>query len=218
MLAASQTDSQGRTFWRPAVLNAHGGIPIGFAHGPSGVALFLAYLGQLTGNPLYLEAAETSAQHDFDSGFEKKAWGKDLNDGMVLPYLCQGTSGIGMVCLRLAKLTGKNIWLERAESLSQHAISRIAYLSSLFNGIAGLGAFQDDLHCCTGNDHYRRAAWAIAESVLLYATKEESGKIRFPGRMNLRLSDDYAHGTAGMMEFLSNLTATNKYRPLFDIR
>lgn len=75
-----------------------------------------------------------------------------------------------------------------------------------FDGMSGVGDFLLDLYDVTGERQYYREALVLAESILCFQVETEGGKA-FPGRGLMRLSTDYAHGSAGVAAFLRRVVA-----------
>lgn len=73
-----------------------------------------------------------------------------------------------------------------------------------FDGMSGVGDFLIDLYIATGQEQYFQQALVLAESTLCFEVDTQGGKA-FPGRALMRLSADYATGSAGIGAFLQRI-------------
>ena len=81
-----------------------GNVYYGFAHGSSGIALFLLYLYLATGDERYLTAGIKALEFDLNSGHTTDegglTWKSHKDAPMVLPYWRYGSAGVGCSVLR----------------------------------------------------------------------------------------------------------------------
>jgi serine/threonine protein kinase len=187
---------------------------LGFAHGASGVALFLLYLYCATGDSEFLETGRLALKFDVSFGVETKdgglSWRQSVSGPSPLfPYWRFGSAGIGAAVLRYSRLCGNDEYGSTLEKICIDADRRYAVFPGRFVGLAGVGEFMLDMYDFTGETRYFNAAARTAEGVLQFAV-ERPGGIAFPGDMLSRLCCDYGTGSAGIALFLNRLLGRQK--------
>jgi hypothetical protein len=107
--------------WPPTA----GGTPtrVQWCHGAPGI---VATIGDLMPVDLLLAAAECTWRH----GPHEKG-----------PGLCHGTAGNGYALLKTYAVTGDELWLERAHTFAEHALTQTQGRYSLFTGDIGAALF-----------------------------------------------------------------------------
>ena len=115
-----------------------------------------------------------------------------------------GGAGLGALALRFHAVTGEPRYLEAARRIARDLRGQYTVFPSHFYGMAGLGHFFVDLHQHTGEAEAREEALRLGERALLYAIDRPSGWVS-PGEGLLRVSADYATGSAGLGVFLHRL-------------
>lgn len=198
-----QADSNG-SFW---IDGQSDDIPLGFALGGSGVALFLLYLSHATGDSRYLALAREAI--DFDIAHaqirgESLAWGSSTRSLDTRPYWLRGGAGITAALIRFAQLLGESRYLDLARKAAGPCGSFFSAAPHLFEGLASMGESLLDMFLVTGDETYLRKAWQKATQILLFKIDRPEG-IAFPGRYLLKISHDYGVGGAGIGLFLARL-------------
>jgi serine/threonine protein kinase len=216
LLASAETRGEG-CCW-PNSLD--GLIHYGFGHGASGVALFLLYLNQATGDQRYLDLARRALDFELGSAIEPAdaalKWRNHEQATLIAePYLEHGSAGIGSVFTRFALALRDIRYLEVATRAGEFAFSKYAVEPTQFSGLSGIGEFMLDLFRASGQEVYLNRAYAIADSILMYAVERPQG-VAFPGRLLMRLSSDFATGSAGVGLFLHRLLGLGD-RPFLDL-
>jgi lantibiotic modifying enzyme len=188
-------------------VNVDGVAYLGYAHGGSGIALFLLYLHLVTGDSRYLTYATLGLEYEISQasvGSEQMAWGRVKGDSQESPYWRLGTSGVGSVLIRFYALLGDNRYRDLAETAAASVAGKYTVLPSQFMGLSGIGEFLIDMYTFTGEEKYLSEALRRAEGILLFHIKRPEG-IAFPAEELLKISTDYGTGSAGIGMFLLRL-------------
>ncbi len=183
--------------------------PLGFAHGASGIALFLLYLHLATQEEEFLTTGRRGLEFDLrhavvtkDLGFSWKS--SSRGNSPVYPYWQNGSSGIGTSVLRYWRLLGGDHYWSVLEKIFVDVDRKYAVLPGRFMGSTGLGDFLLDMYEVSGQSRFLRSAQRIAEGILQFQV-ERCG-IAFPGDSISRLSSSYGNGSAGIALFLNRLS------------
>jgi class III lanthionine synthetase len=167
--------------------------PAGLMRGGAGQALLLVRLYERTGDPGYLDAAQTAVRADLDRCVLDRKGSLQVDEGWrMLPYLSGGSAGLGLVIDRFLAHRPVAAFAEAADAIRLAARSTYYAQSGLFNGRAGLIFYlaDQDRRDRLAAAHVRRLAW--------HAVRYEGG-LAFPGDALLRLSMDLGTGTAGVL-------------------
>ena len=202
--------------WRDAATKE---VRHGLGYGGSGIALFLLAAYQYSRTPELLTYARGAMDSEIVAamgGGGALTWSRQGQSKTKDPYMITGGSGISSALLALWRVTGEERYLEQAKSAADGAYSRFAVMPGLFEGVSGIGETALDLYEATGQDEYLSRAFSIVESVLCYRIRRSQG-ITFPGRALLRISQDFAYGTAGIACFLTRML-TLRPRHIYDLR
>lgn len=202
-------------YWRT---RQDGLVHYGFGFGASGIALFLLYLHEATGNDRYRTHACRALEYDIAHKVESKVgwqWKRYEDDTVLYPYWIHGSAGIGSVLIRFHQLTGEARYAELARRVADAVTIKYAFVPSLFEGLAGIGEFLLDMHIYTGEERYLQDAVDVGATILWFRVNTSHG-VAFPGRWLTRLACDYATGAAGIGLFLSRLRRPRS-RPFVDI-
>ncbi|MYR32953.1 phosphotransferase [Nocardiopsis alba] len=172
--------------------------PGGALRGPSGIALLFIRIYEVTGDRFYLDTASEELRRDL-AKCRIDAHGSLLlkDEYRLLPYFSIGSAGIGMVL---------DSYLDRVDDedlrSSKTAIvagmkSRFSVFSGLFSGHAGLLLA---LATMSGTCHHERASGLVAAvGALNWQVLRHGSHRSFPGDQLLRLSNDLATGSAGVL-------------------
>ncbi|HLN63648.1 MAG TPA: lanthionine synthetase LanC family protein, partial [Symbiobacteriaceae bacterium] len=185
-----------------------GKIPVGYAYGASGIALFLLYLYLASGEERFVRVGRAALDFDLscrvvESGL---ATFPELaeNSTLLLPYWRAGSAGVATTMLRYMQVAGNEDLLTIFDQVLPDVCRKYTVSPGLFTGLSGLGNLLLDCHQVTGDTRYLREAHRTAEGILLYKLERPSG-VAFPGDHLYRISVDYGHGSAGVGLFLHRL-------------
>ena len=193
--------------------------PLGFAHGSSGIALFLLYLYLATRNERFLSAGKLALDFDLSFGIENKdgglTWPRFAGSrSPVYPYWQYGSAGIGIAVARYYRLLKDTRYMEILEKIYIDADRKYSVSAGKFTGLAGLGDFLLDMHDLTAQPRFLASAETLAEGVMNFRVEREG--IAFPGSTLSRLSTDLGTGSAGVALFLNRLAGRQKCDFLLD--
>jgi serine/threonine protein kinase len=184
-------------------------IPLGLAHGPGGISLFLLYLYLACGREEFLAAGIRALDYDLNSGIATRdgglSWRRhDDEASIIYPYWRYGSAGIGMVLIRYYSLLGDERYRAPMEKIFLDLNRKYAVYPGLFIGLAGVGEALLDFHRFTGETRFQEAAYRIATGLSLFRIEREEG-IAFPGDGLTKICCDLATGSAGVGRFLHRL-------------
>ncbi|SEE15248.1 Lanthionine synthetase C-like protein [Streptomyces misionensis] len=177
----------------------------GLLRGATGPALFLLRCYERTGEEHLLVSAAEALRRDLAMCVRQEVTGGlEVDEGWrTLPYLGDGSAGIGMVLddLLAAKVPDPDGEFARArDGILTSATSRFYAQPGLFQGRAGM-----ILHLARSGapgatpQRLTRQIEALGWSAMSY-----QGQLAFPGHQMMRLSMDLATGTAGCLLALSS--------------
>ena len=171
----------------------------GLMHGWSGPALLLIRLFEATGDRTLLTTAADALARDLD----RCVWTDDdtlkVDQGWrLLPYLCIGSAGIGLVVDQLLRHHVDDELTRSATGLWRASAAEVLVQSGLFNGRAGLM-----LHLA-GRPGYEAALRMHLANLAWHGVPYE-GHLAFVGDQLLRLSMDLATGSAGVLLALASV-------------
>jgi hypothetical protein len=165
----------------------------GLMHGSSGPALLFLHAYERAGDTTLLDLAELALRQDLRRCIRTDDGTLQVNqDWRTLPYLDEGSAGIALV---LARYLAHRPDSELASALSDLvAVTRAGYFvqPGLFTGRAGMIATAGML---------ASAASDVQELIrgLSWHTVPYADGLAFPGDQLMRLSMDFATGTAGVL-------------------
>jgi lantibiotic modifying enzyme len=203
LIKTAQRDSDG-SFWTDGQSED---VPLGFALGGSGIALFLLYLSRITGDPRYLRLAREAIDFDIAHAQVKGdslAWGSSSRSLGNRPYWLRGGGGVTTALVRFAQLLGENRYLDVARKAVRPCGSFFSAAPHLFEGVTSMGESLLDMFLVTGDETYLQKARQKATQALLFKIDRLEG-IAFPGRYLFKISHDYGMGGAGIGLFLIRL-------------
>jgi serine/threonine protein kinase len=182
--------------------------PLGFAHGASGIGLFLLYLYLATQEERFLDVGQQGLEFDLSFAVETMdhglSWGKFAHvSSPVYPYWRYGSAGIGMALLRFHKLLGVTRYREILDRIFIDTDRKYASFPGRFMGLAGIGDFLLDMHEFHPESSALESAHKVARGLMHFKVNRHG--VAFPGDMLFRLSCDYGTGSAGIALFLQRL-------------
>ncbi len=192
------------TFWSPTDGEA---IPVGFALGGSGTALFLLYLWRVTSRQMYLRVAREALAFEVAHATRRGdalLWGSTASDTGHRPYWLRGGAGVAAALIRAAHLLNDERYFDLAGKAAKPCMSFFSAAPHLFEGLASMGESLLDMFLFTGEPIYLEKAREKGRQVLLYAIERPEG-IAFPGRYLMKISHDFGMGGAGIGLFLQRL-------------
>lgn len=174
----------------------------GLLHGGAGKALLFLAWHDRTGDPVWLDHAAMALRQDLRRCVRQADGELHVNEGWrTMPYLARGSVGIGLVLRRYLAQRADDELADALAAIRNVACADFYAHSGLFGGRAGMilyladlarsgagpsdGRLRDDLDTQVG-----RLGW----HALAYG-----GGVAFPGDQLLRLSNDLATGTAGVL-------------------
>ncbi|RBQ14127.1 lantipeptide synthetase [Spongiactinospora rosea] len=185
----------------------------GLMHGASGPALLFLAAHRRTGDPALLDLAGTALRQDLRRCRRAADGSLQVNQGWrLLPYLDEGSVGIGVVLAEYLALREDPDLATELAALRTVARSGYFVQPGLFTGragiIAALGAGLRGPDAGEGPDPLiDRQVRGLAWHALPYR-----GGLAFPGDQLLRLSMDFATGTAGVLFALATVMSGRPVR------
>ena len=188
-------------------------VPVGYAYGSAGIALFLLYLYSATRDETVLalgragldfDLAQTVRVNERARGYPSHAADGAVESGVVRNYWDEGTAGVTTVAIRYLTVQPDDSLRRVVRENLEDSCRKYAVMPQLFHGLAGIGNVLLDAFELTGEQRYLHEAWRTAEGVLLFRVDRHEG-IVFPGEQSLRESTDFATGSAGVGLFLDRL-------------
>ncbi|MFC5102775.1 class III lanthionine synthetase LanKC [Kibdelosporangium philippinense] len=176
----------------------------GLLRGWSGPGLFFVRLYEHTSDRSWLDLAACAVQRDLDECVARPDGSLQVpgEGGQPLPHLGVGAAGIALVVQELVRHVPDTQCATALPALRRACYPEFVAQSGLFAGRAGLlGALAtlqrghadfDDERALTR--HLARLGWHVVRY---------RGELAFPGNKSLRLSMDFATGTAGVLRALT---------------
>jgi len=173
----------------------------GLMYGSSGPALLFLHAYERTGDSSLLDLAGVALRQDLRRCERARDGSLQVNQGWrLLPYLDEGSMGIAVVLARYLAHRADDELAPALADLRLIARSGFFVQSGLFTGragvIAALADSQDPRDAAPIDTHIKGLSW----HALPYG-----GGLAFPGDQLLRLSMDFATGTAGVLFALSTV-------------
>ncbi|MFY9823013.1 MAG: class III lanthionine synthetase LanKC [Thermoanaerobaculia bacterium] len=184
-------------------------VPLGLAHGPSGISLFLLYLYFACGREEFLDSGIRALDYDLNSGVATRdgglSWRRyDDEASIIYPYWRFGSAGIGMALVRYYSLLGDERYRDPIEKIFLDLNRKYAVYPGLFIGLAGVGETLLDFHRFTGEARFQQAAYRIATGLSFFRIERDEG-LAFPGDGLIKICCDLATGSAGVGRFFHRL-------------
>jgi tRNA A-37 threonylcarbamoyl transferase component Bud32 len=170
----------------------------GLTRGSSGPALFFLRLYERFGSDALLDLAATAIRQDLRRCIVREESGvmEVDEDWRTMPYLADGSTGIGLVIDDYLVHREDEQFARAAVAIRRAAEYAFYIQSGLFWGRAGMLLFHSRGRGTSADreavieEHVRRLDW----HALTYV-----GHLAFPGERLMRLSMDFATGTAGVL-------------------
>lgn len=177
--------------------------------GPSGQALFWTRHYERTGDPRSLEHARQLVDIDLSVMQMCPDGSMQLREERrTMPYLGSGSVGVGLVLLQLVRHVDEPRYASALLAISRAAAVEFTAQAGLLNGRAGLILFLGELSKSpyAGADCEQTLAQQL--QLLGLHSLNHAGGLHFPGEQNLRLSTDWATGSAGILASLRHTGST----------
>lgn len=169
----------------------------GLLYGSAGPALFLLRLHERSSDPALLDLAATALGQDLRRCILREDGALEVDEGFrTMPYLSDGSIGIGMVLEQYLRRAENQRFTEAAAAIRIAALSEFYIEPGLFSGRAGMILYLQNQRPVLPDapdlvaGHIRRLAWHAVDF---------RGRLAFPGGQLLRLSMDLATGSAGVL-------------------
>ncbi|HDS1834926.1 TPA: class III lanthionine synthetase LanKC [Stenotrophomonas maltophilia] len=190
----------------------------GYARGGAGIAFFLAQYAVSEKCEEAAVLAKDALKFVISNGLLDKRgglqWTPHADDTRLMPYWSHGAGGVGAVLLRVGMQLDEPYFVELAKSVASSAFSKLSVCVGQFDGLAGCLEFQTDLVQLADLTEAAFYQEQLVEGIGLYSRRTPEG-IAFPGNFAMRLSCDFATGSAGVGVALRR-AALGGSRPLMD--
>jgi predicted Ser/Thr protein kinase len=186
-------------------------VPLGFAHGASGISLFLLYLYLASGDELFLAAGQKAIAYDLGQASltidgDGVSWRRSIDSPQVVyPYWIYGSAGVGTALVRYYRLTGDPEYRKMLDRIFADTNRKYAVFPNHDKGLAGLGEFNLDLYQVTQDSAHFEGALRVATGISLFKVESSKG-LTFPGMPLTRASCDFSTGSAGIGHFFHRLS------------
>lgn len=180
----------------------------GLLHGMTGQALYWIRSFERTGQSADLDRAKRALDQDIDLLVSAPDGSLQLNEGWrVLPYLGTGAIGVALAAMRYLQHRQDPDLVDVVVGVERNLTASFAAQSNLFNGRAGFVYFARRL-LDSGLAKTTTPAEVDRQSELLgiHALTHKAGMV-FPGEQLMRLSADWATGSAGVLATLRLIDA-----------
>jgi hypothetical protein len=188
----------------------------GLMYGSAGAAMLFLHAYERTGDAALLDQAAVALRQDLRRCIKIDDGSLQVNqDWRTLPYLDEGSVGIGLVLARYLVHRADEAFATALSDIRLAAQSPYYVMPGLFRGrssmIAALGMGMHPAVTCTKENNPDPQVAAQVSRLSWHALPYGDG-LAFPGEQLLRLSMDFATGTAGVLFALG--TALHD-RPVF---
>ncbi|HEU5229679.1 MAG TPA: class III lanthionine synthetase LanKC [Ktedonobacteraceae bacterium] len=213
LLQRKEVDAERGYYWP----DREGRSRLSYAHGASGIALYLLYLHRVTGDHQFLEAGrqglafDLSYLHPMEEGYLSTPRGTtEQLEKVISHYWFNGSAGVLTTLLRYWQWTKDQTYLHIFELLIKDVCRQLTIFPSLFLGLSGLGNVLLDAYDVLQDEHYLQQAHRTVPGILMYKLVRPQG-IAFPGEQLLRISTDFGTGSAGVALFLHRLAHAEQH-------
>ncbi|MDH6143769.1 serine/threonine protein kinase [Kitasatospora sp. GP30] len=181
----------------------------GLAKGLAGISYFLFHLARATGNDRYHDAGSRLLRAELERTVRLPDGSLSVCDDparpRALPYLADGSAGIGMALTRYASLESGADLRPVLDGILADATKKVTIQAGLHQGLAGLVVFRADHARWAGSPADDITARQLADGLAMHAIPYERGGVRILGHGLSRFSADLATGSAGVLAALSRL-------------
>ncbi|WP_416563879.1 class III lanthionine synthetase LanKC [Nocardia testacea] len=181
----------------------HDSSRLGLMYGHSGVALFLHAVRAVTKDETYSAIGRRLLDRDLDSCISMDDGSVSISDKVggrrAMPYLSEGSAGVGAVALVYADGTDRERRLDTARGFGRDAYKLFTYNAGLYSGLAGLAFFQNELRWRAGWSPDRSGTVVRAIEKYLISSNESYFVL---GDGGTRYSADVWSGSAGIVRAL----------------
>lgn len=183
-------------------------LAFGLLDGYSGISVFFSLLYSITQDKTHLDASVKTLQHDIGNLVFSENDGSmnmhDAENNRVLPYLSNGSLGVGIAISLLGKVSKKDFYTNELEAICKVINSKICIDANFFDG---LGSFFIAGAICNKQEHLQETIEKIQPFLI-----HKKDFYVLPGYWSYKLSSDVQSGTAGIL--LAIETAKSK-NPLY---
>lgn len=175
----------------------------GMMRGLTGQALFWIQSFEDRGEPADLDRAREALEIDLGLCQVVEDGSIQLNEGWrTLPYLASGSAGVGIAMTRFLEHADEPAWQEKLAGIELAVRPDFVIQPNVFNGRAGLVVFLAHLlRSGRGSTSAQADLERHVRQLGTYAVVNGTG-IHFPGEQIMRLSTDWATGSAGVKDTL----------------
>ena len=198
LVESRETDPEsGGCFWSNPE-----GIAAGYAHGASGVAMFLLYLHMASRDEVFLAVGKQALDWVIAQGFDDPrggmTWMVRDRTRSYTPYWRWGSSGIGRVLLRYWHATGETRYADLIDRIHVGSNHKYTIFPGYFFGTAGIvEMYMDMARFPRWAELAPAAARRLLSGCMLFPIEKEGG-LAFPGESLSRISCDLGTGNAGI--------------------
>lgn len=197
---------------------------LGFLSGWLGAALFLWEVSLVVNDNNYRKTVKliiNKANHKLSKpdSFEENVYIIDTSRGIprYMPYLENGTAGLGLVLLEINKDEKSFLSDEDLVSLNNIYSTNDAFCSfncGLIQGYSGLLPLANAMNVIEGKkDQLDR----LLQSLNMYIVKDNLGNLLVPGTLGYKCSMDVSTGAAGLLMNLCDTKSKDKWNSWFPV-
>ncbi|AWV08102.1 class III lanthionine synthetase LanKC [Marilutibacter maris] len=178
------------------------GMSDSLGHGGAGVALYLLYLAQASGERKYLEAGRQALEWVLGNSLVNADGGmswiaRDSNRSYT-PYWRWGSSGIGRTLLRYWHATGDERYASALDQVQIDCDRKYTIFPGYFFGISGIcEMFLDMARFPRWEAQAQNSVRRLLAGCMLFPFERDGG-LAFPGESLNRISCDFGTGGAGI--------------------
>ncbi|MGW0358942.1 lanthionine synthetase LanC family protein [Nocardia nova] len=172
---------------------------IGYAHGGSGIALFLLYVSLATGDTSLAAHAHALLDGDLLRIAERSPGGERNPIGWR-----RGVAGVLAVAARFQVGSPNQRYAGQIAGIAKSCGCEFGDAPGLFDGLAGAASALLDCHILLGDLQYRESAERVSRGVWRFGIHRRTG-VHFPSEGLRRFSMDFASGNAGVAALLHRM-------------
>lgn len=197
---------------------------LGFLSGWSGAALFLWKTSLVVADDRYRKTVKViinKATHNLTKpdDLDENVYISETSRGIprYIPYLENGTAGLGIVLLEIKK--DKDSFLSDEDIVSLNNIystndAFCAFNCGIIQGYSGLLPLANAMYAIDGKrDQLNR----LLQSLNMYIVKDDLGNLLIPGTLGYKCSMDVSTGAAGLLMNLCDTRSKDKWNSWFPV-